>query len=110
MVFKLDPSGHETVLYTFTAGADGGYPAWVTLARDSAGNLYGTTNGGGTDNAGVVFKVDTSGHETVLYSFTGGDDGGSPYAGVILGPEGEIYGATPFGGQANVGVVFEIKP
>jgi len=110
VVFKLDPSGHQTVLYTFTGGVDGGYPAWVTLARDSAGNLYGTTNGGGTDNAGVVFKVDTSGREKVLYSFTGGDDGGYPYAGVILGPEGELYGTTPFGGPANVGVVFEIKP
>jgi len=109
-VFKVDPSGHETVLYTFTGGNDGAYPGWVTLARDSAGNLYGTTSGGGTDNAGVVFKVDTSGHETVLYSFTGGDDGADPYAGVVLGPEGQLYGATPFGGRANVGVVFEIKP
>ena len=110
VVFKVDPSGHETVLYTFTGGNDGAYPGWVTLARDSAGNLYGTTSGGGTDNAGVVFKVDTSGHETVLYSFTGGDDGADPYAGVVLGPEGQLYGATPFGGRANVGVVFEIKP
>jgi hypothetical protein len=46
----------------------------------------------------------------VLHSFTGGADGGSPYAGVILGPEEQLYGATPFGGRANVGVVFEIKP
>ena len=48
------------------------------LIRDSAGNLYGTTNGGGASDAGVVFKVDTSGNETVLYSFTGGADGAIP--------------------------------
>jgi uncharacterized repeat protein (TIGR03803 family) len=110
VVFKIDPSGHESVLYAFTGGADGAYPAWVTLARDAAGNLYGTTAGGGTTNNGVVFKVDSAGRETVLHNFTGGDDGSQPYAGVILGPGGEIYGATRFGGRANVGVVFEIKP
>jgi uncharacterized repeat protein (TIGR03803 family) len=108
-VFKLDAAGKETVLYSFTGGADGAYPSWVTLALDSAGNLYGTTSGGGTSGAGVVFKVDPSGHETVLHSFTGGADGGYPYAGVILGPGGRLYGATPFGGETGVGVVFEIK-
>jgi uncharacterized repeat protein (TIGR03803 family) len=56
---RSTPSGNETVLYSFTGGADGGYPLWVVLARDSAGNLYGTTGGGGASNAGVVFKVDT---------------------------------------------------
>jgi hypothetical protein len=56
-----------------------------------------------------VFKVDTSGHESVLHSFTGGADGGNPSGGLILGPEGQLYGTTAFGGQANIGVVFEIK-
>jgi len=110
VVYKLDASGHETVLHSFTGGADGGYPLWVKLARDAAGNLYGTTVAGGTLDAGVVFKLDASGHETVLHNFTGGDDGGSPYTGVILGPQGALYGTTPFGGKENVGVVFEIKP
>ena len=76
VVFKVDTSGHETVLYSFTGGADGSSPNGVIL--DSAGNLYGTTTYGGASGAGVVFKVDTSGHETVLYSFTGGADGGNP--------------------------------
>jgi uncharacterized repeat protein (TIGR03803 family) len=58
---------------------------------------------------GVVFKVDKSGNETVLHSFTGGPDGGQPYTGVILGPDGNLYGTTAFGGQTNAGVVFEIK-
>jgi uncharacterized repeat protein (TIGR03803 family) len=110
VVFKLTPSGQETALYSFTGGADGGYPWWVTPVLDSAGNLYGTTVAGGTANAGVVFKVAPSGQETVLHTFTGGADGGNPEAGVILGPEGQLYGTTAFGGQANVGVVFEIKP
>jgi uncharacterized repeat protein (TIGR03803 family) len=110
VVFKVDTSGNETVLHSFTGGADGGDPLWVVLARDSAGDLYGTTSSGGTANAGVVFKIDTLGNESVLHSFTGGADGGSPYTGVILGPEGQLYGATAFGGRANVGVVFEMKP
>ena len=110
VVFKLDTSGNETVLYSFTGGADGGYPLWVVLARDSARNLYGTTGGGGASGAGVVFKVDKSGDETVLHSFTGGADGGTPYAGVVLGGNGNLYGTTAFGGQTNAGVVFEIKP
>ena len=109
VVFKIDKSGNETVLYTFTGGADGGSPLWVVLARDSAGNLYGTTVAGGASNAGVVFKVDPTGRETVLYSFTGGDDGGNPYVGVILGPEGNLYGTADSGGASNAGVVFEIK-
>lgn len=110
VVFKVDPSGNETVLYTFTGGSDGGYPAWVVLALDSDGNLYGTTSGGGASNAGVVFKVNPSGHETVLYSFTGGVDGDSPYTGVVRDAGGNLYGATDFGGASGAGVVFEIKP
>jgi uncharacterized repeat protein (TIGR03803 family) len=88
VVFKLDTSGNETVLYSFTGRADGGYPLWVTLARDSAGNLYGTTSGGGTADEGVVFEVSAAGQETVLHTFTGGADGGTPFAGVIFGPGG----------------------
>jgi uncharacterized repeat protein (TIGR03803 family) len=110
VVFKVDTSGNETVLYSFTGGDDGGYPLWVVLARDGAGNLYGTTSGGGASGAGVVFKVDTSGNETVLHSFTGGDDGGNPYVGVIFGPEGNLYGTADSGGASSAGVVFEIKP
>src|ERR1017187_8120141 len=73
VAYKLDTTGHETVLYSFTGGADGAYP--VGVIRDSAGNLYGTTDSGGAANSGVVYKLDTAGHETVLYRFTGGADG-----------------------------------
>ena len=98
------------MLYSFTGGADGGYPAFAGVILDSAGNLYGTASGGGASGAGVVYKVDPSGNETVLYSFTGGADGNEPTTGVILGPEGNLYGTTAFGGKENAGVVFKIKP
>lgn len=109
VVYKIDPSGNQTVLYSFTGGADGAIPGWVELTRDSAGNLYGTTVFGGASGSGVVFKVDPQGNETVLHSFTGGADGAMPYAGVALGPSGNLFGTTPFGGQTNGGVVYEIK-
>jgi uncharacterized repeat protein (TIGR03803 family) len=66
--------GRETVLYSFP-GTDGSGP-WAGVIRDPEGNLYGTTTGGGAADAGVVYKLDDSGEETVLYNFTGGADGG----------------------------------
>ena len=109
VVFEVGPSGHEKVLYSFTGGDDGGYPQWVTLARDTAGNLYGTTIVGGASNAGVVFKVGKSGKETVLYSFKGAADGGNPLVGVTLGPDGNLYGTADSGGASGAGAVFEVK-
>jgi uncharacterized repeat protein (TIGR03803 family) len=118
VVYKLDAAGHETVLYSFTNGADGGVPT-AGVIRDSAGNLYGTAAGGGITTGvcapylgcGVVFRLDAAGHYTVLHSFTGGADGGGPYkAGVIRDFAGNLYGTTGFGGTANGGVVYKIKP
>jgi uncharacterized repeat protein (TIGR03803 family) len=109
VVFKLDSSGGEKVLNTFTGGDDGGSPS-AGVVRDSAGNLYGTTNGGGTAGYGVVFEVDKAGNETVLHSFTGGADGGSPYAGLIRDPAGNLYGTASSGGKDLSGVVFKIVP
>ncbi len=110
VVFKMDPAGHETVLYTFTGGADGGYPE-VGLIRDGAGNLYGTASGG-QYGYGVVFKVDTAGSETVLYSFTGGSDGGIPYSGLVADSAGNLYGTTFQGGigfaSSGYGVVYKL--
>jgi uncharacterized repeat protein (TIGR03803 family) len=111
VVFKVDPRGNETVLYTFTGGADGCVPLGGVV-MDSAGNLYGTTEYGGvaagTAGFGVVFKLDTSGKETVLHSFTGGVDGGIPLAGVVLDSSGNLYGTTYQGGAANQGGVFQV--
>ena len=108
VVYRLDATGHETALYSFTGGADGAHP-YAGLILDSAGNLYGTTYRGGPANAGVVYKVDVAGYETVLYAFTGGADGGNPYAGVIRDSTGNLYGTTLYGGAANAGVVYELE-
>ena len=122
-IFKLDSTGTETVLYSFTGGSDGKWPQGK-LVRDSLGNLYGTTFGGGIVNCdkglhgcGVVFKLDTTGTETVLYTFTGGTDGGSPMAGLVRDGAGNLYGTTNAGGTANCplngspgcGVVFKVS-
>jgi uncharacterized repeat protein (TIGR03803 family) len=115
-VFKLDPSGQFTVLHTFTG------PGYETpeagLVQDAAGNLYGTTFGGGTYLQGTVFKLDPkTGTHTVLYSFTGGADGSLPSAGVVLDSAGNIYGTTAEGGLIpcpedpfGCGVVFKLDP
>jgi len=108
VVFKVDTTGAETVLYSFTGGADGANPRGGVI-RDSAGNLYGTTYGGGTSGAGVVFKLDTSGHQTVLYTFTGGTDGGYPVAGVIRDSAGNLYGTATGGGTAGAGAVYKLN-
>jgi len=95
------------VLYSFTGGADGAYPQ-AGLVLDAQNNLYGTTTGGGASAAGTVFKVDASGQETVLYSFTGGADGASPYGGVVLDGQGNLYGTTYGGGASGAGTVFKL--
>jgi len=164
-VFRMDTSGEETVLYSFTGGTDGGRPL-ANLIMDAAGNLYGTTSSGGTENCdpscgtvyelkknggltvlhsfagfqsdgcepyagllrdkagnlygttlgcgaysfGTVFRVDTTGTETVLYNFTGGRDGGGPSAGLISDKSGNLYGTTFDGGAYEYGVVFKLTP
>jgi uncharacterized repeat protein (TIGR03803 family) len=108
-VFKVDPTGTETVLYSFTGGADGGQPSGGVI-RDRAGNLYGTTIRGGALGFGVVFKLDTAGTETVLHNFGGAPaDGASPYAGVILDSAGNLYGTTQLGGASGYGVVYKLN-
>ncbi|MFZ0283800.1 MAG: choice-of-anchor tandem repeat GloVer-containing protein, partial [Terriglobales bacterium] len=109
-VFKLDPSGAETVLYSFTGGPDGGLP-FAGLVRDSAGNLYGTTLIGGTSGVGTVFKLDSTGMETVLYNFcsqSGCADGSQPYASLVRDSAGNLYGTTYGGGSNDGGTVFRL--
>ena len=107
VVFKVTQSGQETVLYSFTGGADGANPH-AGLIFDKLGFLYGTTSAGGATGNGVVFKVDTSGKETVLYSFTGGADGSQPIGSLLLDDEGNLYGTTSGGGTNSAGVVFKL--
>jgi uncharacterized repeat protein (TIGR03803 family) len=92
-----------TVLYKFTGPPDGASP-YAGLVRDAAGNLYGTTQlGGAAGGYGTVFKVDKTGKETVLHSFTGGKDGGYPFAGLVRDTAGNLYGTTTSGGDLNCG-------
>jgi len=109
-VFKVDTNGKETVLHTFSGGADGSVPM-AGLIRDGAGNLYGTTSGGGASGSGgVVYKVDRTGKFSVLHSFSGAD-GIGPYMGhLILDPAGSLYGTTQVGGAFASGVVFKVDP
>ena len=109
LVFKLNARGKETVLYRFKGKADGKTP-FGSLVRDPAGNLYGTTTKGGGADAGVVFKVDSTGKETVLYSFKGKSDGKTPMAGLVRDAAGNLYGTTEFGGASGAGVVFKLGP
>lgn len=110
-VYKLDPTGNETVLYKFTGGADGGEP-YGGLVMDAAGNLYGSTMEGGYpgcgDGCGVVFKLDPSENETVLYQFQGGTDGADPNGDLVRDNAGNLYGTAywaPYGGS---GAVFKV--
>jgi uncharacterized repeat protein (TIGR03803 family) len=113
-VFKLSSAGKETVLYSFTGGADGSQPI-AGVIRDAEGNLYGTTLIGGDLSAcslngcGVVFKLSKTGKETVLYRFKGAPDGADPVAGVIRDAKGNLYGTTYSGGVSNVGTAFELS-
>src|SRR5581483_10878926 len=86
------------IIYSFLGDTDGEY-AETDLVADSAGNLYGTTVQGGTYASGTVFQVTSAGVHTILYSFTGGTDGGEPYKGVTLDAQGNIYGTAGVGGK-----------
>ncbi len=109
-VFKVTPTGTESVLYYFKGGTSDAAGPRAGLIMDSAGDLYGTTAFGGVNNDGTVFKISASGTETVLYSFAGGTtDGSDPMGRLIMDGLGNIYGVTNTGGVINDGTVFEIN-
>ena len=118
-VFRVSPSGHgwkHTVLYSFTGGADGGEP-YKGVTLDSEGNLYGTavTGGGGSceGGCGVAYKLTHVGGtwtQSVIHTFTGGNDGSGPGAGLTLDKHGNVYGMTPTGGANGLGVIFRLQP
>ena len=119
VVFKLTPSGAETVLYSFAGGADGANPLGG-LVMDAQGNLYGAAAAQGANSScwngcGVVFELTPSGAETVLYSFTGGADGAYPNGPLVFDSQGNLYGTTVAGGieGCNIvgcGTVFKLTP
>lgn len=122
-VFKLTSAGALSTLYAFAGKADGGNP-YGGLVRDDAGNLYGTTelygniacnHRGGGPGCGGVFKLDQTGHLTVLHTFAGSPDGSEPYTRLVMDKRGSLYGTTSFGGDSacnggySCGVVFEVS-
>ena len=115
IVFKLTNSNgtwDETVLYSFTGGADGSYPIGALIA-DKAGNLYGVTDAGGSQNAGVVFELSNSAgswQETVLHDFGSGFDGANPQGPLVFDAHGNLFGTTVIGGGLNGGTVYEMTP
>ena len=116
-VFSITTAGKETVLHSFGGPADGVLP--YGGLRDVNGALYGTTSNGGSVACGVrygnvhgcgtVFKITTSGEETVLHSFGNPGDGKYPYAGLI-NVKGTLYGTATAGGAKDAGIVFTLSP
>jgi uncharacterized repeat protein (TIGR03803 family) len=118
-IFKIGTGGKETILHSFAGpidgGGDGAY-SYQGVIRDAAGNLYGVTDAGGAYCCGVVYKVDSMGHETLLYSFTGQADGSGPDSVLVMDAGGNLYGTTKGGGNLacgggdGCGVIFELSP
>lgn len=115
VVFELTPNPGgvwtETVLHSFTGGADGATPN-SALTPDAAGNLFGSTTAGGLDDSGVVFELLGSDgwNENVLYTFTGGPDGKTPSGTLVFHGAGNLYGTSAYGGVSGNGVVFQLTP
>ncbi len=119
IVFELQRSSNgsytEKILYNFQNNARDGFEPWSSLIFDSAGNLYGTTFGGGSDHYGTVFELSppssTGGKwtETILWNFNK-TDGDQPRAALIFDASGNLYGTTQGGGAYNYGTVFELSP
>jgi uncharacterized repeat protein (TIGR03803 family) len=109
-VFQISPSGAYTALYSFGGyPTDGGNPQ-AGLVRGNDGNFYGTTQVGGTNGAGTVFRISPGGVYTNLYSFVGSPTDGADPNGLVQGSDGNFYGTTVSGGTNNAGTVFRISP
>jgi uncharacterized repeat protein (TIGR03803 family) len=113
-IFEVTPDGTFSVVYNFCSlgnCADGSAPVG-SLISNRAGNFYGTTNRGGQFNQGTVFELTPEYVEGVLYSFTGGSDGGNPVGKLTQDAAGNMYGVTYAGGStpAAYGTVFKITP
>lgn len=112
-VFELAADGTETVLHAFSGGSDGAFP-YGGVISDLAGDLYGTSSSGGTNNYGTIFTLSADGTESVLYAFKGGNDGLGPVGNLTFDNDYNLYGVTSAGGSGAVcgrgcGTVFEIS-
>jgi uncharacterized repeat protein (TIGR03803 family) len=106
-VYKITSSGSLTTLHNFcaTSGCSDGQFSSSTLIQAGDGNLYGTTQDGGTNGSGTAFQITTSGTLTSLYSFcstSGCPDGRAPQSGLLQATDGNLYGTTARGGTSNI--------
>jgi uncharacterized repeat protein (TIGR03803 family) len=113
-VFMLSPAGKETVLHEFTGSNGDGSAPHGRLAFDAKGNIYGTTQGGGINGTGTVYKLSPKSGggwtERVIYTFSAtGADGTAPSAGMTIAADGTMYSTTPDGGAFGAGTVFSLK-
>ncbi len=107
VVFKMTPTGTESVIYVFGTNANDGSQPYEPLIEGSDGNFYGLCYQGGSSNQGTFFVVSpTTGQEVTLHTFTGGGTDGQLPVGLILGRDGHFYGDTLEGGTANSGIFF----
>ncbi|MGA2174949.1 MAG: choice-of-anchor tandem repeat GloVer-containing protein [Verrucomicrobiota bacterium] len=110
VVFKLGADGSSyTVLYEFTNGPGDGAAPLANLIQGADGALYGTTDQGGSNYSGTVFKLNTSGGGyTLLYNFAGSPDGAEPAAPLLQDRYGTLYGTTQYGGTNGDGTIFSL--
>ena len=109
-VYKISPSGAETVIYSFGAADANGYSPYSPLTLGPNGNFYGTTMNGGANYSGTVFMITPNGTETVLHSFAKSTDGYLVESGLVLGSDGNFYGTAAEGGTYGDGTVFRMTP
>lgn len=111
-VFRISPAGVQTTLHNFCSlakCADGSMP-YAALMQASDGNLYGTTTAGGSFGKGTIFRITRTGTLTTLYNFcsqSGCPDGSQPFAALVQGTDGNLYGTTQSGGNGGKGTIFE---
>jgi uncharacterized repeat protein (TIGR03803 family) len=111
-VFKVTPTGTETVVHSFVNGLGDGFNPSGNLIQATNGSFYGTAPSGGANSDGAIFEITPTGQESVLYSFNASaNDGYSPGSGVIQASDGNLYGTTPgYGPNVNksFGAVFKV--
>jgi len=114
-IFQITTNGALTTLYSFGTLADaagnpldGSHP-YSALTQGPGGVLFGTTDLGGQNAEGTAFSITTNGLFNVLHSFTGSTEGANPYAGLVLGSDGNLYGAAAAGTTNGDGALFQLR-
>ncbi len=106
---RMGPTGQPIVLHTFGYG-EGAFPVG-SLVQDRDGHLYGVAAAGGKHGDGTLFRIGADGGGfTVLHHFSGGEDGGTPLAGLAVDSKGNVYGTASIGGENGAGTVFRLTP